>query len=239
MQSIQSLLREVLLAGALDIRDVDEGKQEPFLYSSGNWGCGYVMIKGLVGRRKLIHALTDELSVKLAGVVGKSVDFIAGNATGGMIPGWLVSEALELGLRRSVPFVYIRGSRKKGGQKELITGIDKNPEIKEGTNGIVVEELVNFSQTTCNSSLLLREAGYEVTHAACILFYNNPRAVGLLSETKLEMIHLFTLADLLDAAVRERTHEPRLVAKYREFLADPLGWQAARGLKPVREGGTQ
>ncbi len=233
---LDNLQVEVLRAGAVDIRDVDGGA-EPFLYASGNWGPGYVMIKGLVGRKELFKALVLNLTHKIASSA-PLVKFVAGNVTGGVIPGWLMSEGLEPLLGRTVPFVYIRESRKKGGQKELITGLKGNPEISAGSNGLVAEELVNFSETTCNSATLLRAEGYEVTHAACILFYKNPRAVETLKSHTLEMVFLFTLSELLETAEREGTHPAHLIAQYRKFLANPLGWQEERGLKPVQKGGT-
>lgn len=220
----------------MDIRDVDNGA-EPFLYASGNWGPGYIMIKGLVGRKKLFKALAEATTQKVA-AVAPHINFVAGNVTGGVIPGWLVSEYLEIHLNRTVPCVYVRESRKAGGQKELITGIKGNPEIKRGDNGLVAEELVNFSQTTCNTATLLRSEGYAVTHGTCILFYNNPRALELLKTHELEMVCLFTLSELLETAEEEETHPRVLIEKYREFLVDPLGWQKTRGLEPVKKGGT-
>src|SRR3989344_1219569 len=94
----------VLEAKAVDIRnvplrvtneEVDKlplGNQ-PFLYASGNWGPGYVMIKGLVGRKNIIKSLIRPLAQKIAERV-HYVDFIAGNVSGGIIPGWLLSEEL-------------------------------------------------------------------------------------------------------------------------------------------------
>ena len=52
------------------------------------------------------------------------------------------------------------------------------------------------------------------------------------------MVYLFTLSELLETAEEERTHPIELIKQYREFLADPLGWQAARGLTRVEKGGT-
>lgn len=212
-------------------------ENQPFLYASGNWGPGYVMIKNFVGRKRIIKSLTKQLASLIAERVSR-LNFVAGNVTGGVIPGWLLSEELEKLLGRTVPFVYIREARKKGGQKELITGIANNPEIPPGANGLVVEELVNFAQTTCNGADALRDAGYVVTHATTILFYNNPEAIKALAEHRIEMIYLFTLPDLLAAAERYQTHPQKAIDGYREFLADPLGWQAARGLTPVERGGT-
>lgn len=235
--SVEEIALMILEAKSVEIRNVDAG-EEPFLYASGNWGPGYVTIKNLVGRKGIIKFLTQELAVKVAEKVPR-LDFVAGNVTGGLIPGWLLSETLEPLLGKVVPFVYIREARKKGGQKELITGIANNPEIPSAANGLVVEELVNFAQTTCNGADALRDAGYIVTHAATILFYDNPEAIKALNEHGIEMIYLLTLPELLEVAEKNHTHSQKAIDGYREFLADPLDWQAKRGLKPVEEGGTR
>lgn len=104
---------------------------------------------------------------------------------------------------------------------------------------MVVEELVNFAETTCNGAEALRNAGYNVTHAACIMFYGNPVSLKLLQQAQLAMIYHFTLRQLLDVAESYGTHSPNLIALYREFLGDPLAWQRKRGLEPVKNGGTR
>jgi len=230
-------IREIPSKVTNDEVDILPVENQPFLYASGNWGPGYVTIKNLVGRKQIIRALTQQL----AGLVAERVPhlgFVAGNVTGGVVPAWLISEELETILGRIVPFVYIREARKKGGLKELITGIANNPEIPLDANGLVVEELVNFAQTTCNGAEAVRDAGRVVTHAATILFYNNPEAIKSLQEHGIEMIYLFTLPDLLAVAERGKTHSQKAIDDYRKFLANPLGWQAARGLTPIERGGT-
>lgn len=237
MNEIDELALRIIQAKAMEIRDVDNG-EDSFLYSSGNRGPGYVSIKNLVGRKSIMKPLAYNLAKKIA-KEASNVGFMAGNVTGGIIPGWVLSEYLEEFLGRIIPFVYIRDTRKKGGQKELITGIANNPEIKPGSNSINVEELVNFAETTCNGSSALREAGYCVTHAACILFYNNPEAIKSLERDGIKMIYLLTLPELLNVAEKYKTHSIEAINSYREFLKDPLGWQAKRGLEPVKEGGTK
>lgn len=228
---------EIIKANAMEIRDVDNG-EDAFLYASGNYGPGYVSIKNLVGRKRIIKLAALNLAIKIS-EKAPYLDFIAGNVTGGIIPAWLLSEYLGSILGRTVPFVYIRETRKKGGQKELITGITNNPEISPTANGLVVEELVNFAQTTCHGADALREAGYEVTNAACILFYNNPEAIKSLAKEKIEMVYLITLPQLLEVAEKHGTHSAKAINGYREFLKNPLGWQAKRGPEPVKEGGTK
>src|SRR3989338_419420 len=94
----------VLEAKAVDIRNVPLRvtneevdklplENQPFLYASGNWGPGYIMIKGLVGRKKIIKSLIQPLARKIA--ERAQVDFVAGNVSGGVIPARLLSEKLE------------------------------------------------------------------------------------------------------------------------------------------------
>ncbi len=227
----------VLHAKAVEIRDV-ASKEEPFLYSSGNWGPGYVSIKGLVGRKDIVKMFSQQLAIRVAETV-PNVGFIAGNVTGGMIPGWQLSEDLGVMLGRIIPFVYIRDTRKKGGQKELITGIANNPEITPGMNVVDVEELVNFAETTCNGAGALRDAGYQVTHAATILSYENPVALMSLKEANIEMISLLTLEQVLLTAEKHQTHPKNAIEDYKKFLEDPLQWQADHGLEPIKQGGTK
>ncbi len=236
----QEMVRRIIEAKGLEIHDVDAG-EEAFLYASGNWGPIYVSIKGLVSvvkPVKLIEVLTAHLAVKVAEAV-PNMDFLAANVSGGMVPGWNLAEMLEPFLGRPVPYVYVRETRKKGGQKELITGLATNPDLTPGMNCLIHEELVNFAETTINSASAMRAAGYVVTHASTILYYDNPVANANLKEEGIEMIALLTMPELIDIAEQDGLRTPRQIAAYREFKDDPLGWQAKRGLKPVASGGTQ
>jgi orotate phosphoribosyltransferase len=235
--STAELAGAVLDAGAVEIRDVDGGSP-PFLYSSGNWGPGYVSIKGLVGQKPLLKLLCEQLAVTVERTMGDGTGFVAGNATGGMIPGWLLSEYLSEFHGRAIPFVYVRETRKKGGQQELITGIASNPMIRPGANALIVEELVNFAETTCNSATALRDAGFTVSHAACILAYDNIDSRTALGRSNVRLIALLTLPSLLDVALSSGRVAPHAVQSYRDFLENPTAWQKQRGLKPVARGGT-
>jgi len=241
----ESLCLEVLRAGALDIRKVPKRltneevaglplENQPFFYSSKNWGPGYADIKGLVGRKKLMGDLVFELA-KIVSLSRKRINFVAGNVSGGMIPGWVLSEILEFiwDMRRPLPFVYIREGEKEKGHKELITGISNNPEITPGSKAIIFEELVNFANTTCRAATLLKDADYIAEQAATILFYENPEAVEKLERRGIKMIHLFTMNDLLDVATKFKLFPSEAINDYRDFLSDPASWQAERGLTPL------
>lgn len=248
--TLNRLSLEILQAGAMVIRNVPKNvtneqveslppTKRPFLYASGNWGPGYVSIKGLVGQQKLMTMLCKYLAFELAERWPDGIDFVAGNVTGGVVPGWIVSNELSELLGKVIPFVYIRDLRKTGGHKELITGIENNPEIFGGHQALNVEELVNFAQTICNGVNCLREEGFEATKGACVLYYNNPEAKRDLDAAGIKMTYLLTLPKLIDVAEESGMYPKQLTHSYREFLEDPLKWQADRGLVRVERGGTK
>ena len=57
MKDTEPLRHQVLQAGAMEIRDVNNGA-EPFLYASGNWCPDTSQSKAIVGRKGLFKALT-------------------------------------------------------------------------------------------------------------------------------------------------------------------------------------
>jgi len=236
--SSESILSEevvckiILLAKAVDIRNLDKG-EKPFLYSSGNWGPGYVNIKGLVGQEEIFKTLVRQLSLRTL-ASGTQFDFIAANATGGMIPGYQLREDLQKLTGKEIPYVYVRGSRKPGGHQELVTGIDDNPYTPAGAKALVIEELINFAQTTTNSAVGLREIGFAVDSAATILHYQNPEAIKSLAENHISVVQVTSLPKLLEVAETEGIFSPQAVSDYRTFLQDPLAWQTQRGLEPVQ-----
>ncbi len=232
-QIIRGHMLKVIQDGALDIRDVDGG-EEPFLYSSGNKGPGYVSIKGLVSRR-IFRTLAMHLAVKLA-YAHPDLDFVAGNVTGGVPPTCFVSEDLSVLLGRHIPMVYIRDSRKAGGHKELVTGLGG---LRGGSWGVVIEEMINYGETTVNSTEMLREEGFVMSHAGCILNYDTPPNRENLARHDIQMVHLFTLEDLLDLAKSIGQFSPQHFAQYDAFRADPKKWMDDRGLKREEKGGTK
>ena len=254
-ETLDRLALEVLRADALELRAVPKKvtneevdnlplNTQPFLYASGNWGPGYLMIKGQVGNKVLLRSLARYLAVEIAEKWPSEVDFVAGHVTGGMIPGFIISEELEVLLGRRINFVYIREARKTGGQKELITGIQLHPNSGEctpgkGENGLDMEELVNFAQTIINGAGCLRDAGYQCKSGACILYYDNPVANKDLAGAGIEMVSLLTLPRVIYVAERHSTHSKDLLVDYRRFLQNPLQWQADHGLTHVEKGGTK
>lgn len=235
--SEEEVCGKLLEVGAVAIRDVDAG-EEPFKYSSGNFGPGYVMVKGTVGRQDVFKPLVEQLALKL---IDDEVEFdhVAGNATGGMIPAYQCREDYQrLTGRSDIEYVYVRGTRKEGGHGELITGLDHITQTREDgspAHWLVVEELVNFGETTTNSLNLFRGLGFVANKGATILHYDHAEVNAKLTENGIDLTRLATLPNLLEVAVNEGFYSEEAVASYREFLAGPAEWQGARGIEPVEK----
>jgi len=225
--TLGEIAKTIINSGAVEIRDVDGGG-EPFVYTTGNRGPGYLMIKGLVGQPTVLKFLTSQLAYKV--IDEAEFDFIEGNATGGMIPGWQLRNDVSELLGREVPFCYLRGSRKEGGHGELITGDRNNPSIQKGMRALVVEELVNYAGTTGNAAETFREAGYPVSHGACIFSYDHSESNARLEEKRVTLVPLITLPQLLNISEANDLIPQNSIQSYRDFLSDPLGWQLSRDL---------
>jgi len=231
---MSEIVKTIIQSGALTIRDVDNG-DEPFVYSSGNRGPGYIMIKGLVGQPTVLKFLAKKLAKKLYQELPNPPDFINGNVTGGMVIGWELRNQLSKLYKKKLPYCYLRVARKAGGHNELITGNLNNPLIKPGMEVLIVEELVNYGQTTINATRNYREAGYKVKYTTCILSYGNPEAKIGMTKNNIEMIPLITLQEILKIAKDEKLLDDRLVDQYKDFLKDPVGWQLKRELVIPKE----
>ncbi|MEA2088811.1 MAG: hypothetical protein U9O55_03170 [Patescibacteria group bacterium] len=224
-------MRLILESGGVEIRDVDNG-EEPFLYSSGNHGPGYIDIKGRVGFDEVFESMVDLLADKL--VADKvQFDLIVGMMTGGSIPGYRLKQIMSKRLGKRIIYIYQRGARKKGGHKELDTGDRNNLHIRPQCRTLVIEELVNFAETTTNGVLYERdEKDRIVEDVATILFYQNPIAIERFKKYNINLHWVIGFRDdLLPFAVKEGFFSQRLVDQYFEFLNNPRDWNLKRGFE--------
>lgn len=226
-QELVEVVKLIIDSGVISVRDVDSG-DEPFIYSSGSRGPGYTMVKGLVGQPHILQQLVNKLVKKIDAICGDKIDFVNGNVTGGMLPGWEIRNQLSSLQNRKLPYTYLRGSRKEGGHNELITGDLDNPDIQKGMRVLIVEELVNFGQTTCNAVDVFRDSGYTVEYTTCILDYGHEETHQRIDSTKFQLISLITLPQVLDIAEKYKLLPQGPLKSYKQFLQDPLEWQISR-----------
>lgn len=213
-------ISDILDSGVIHIRDI-AGGESPILYTSGHVGPVYAEMKELV-----TLPIFADLVLFLANKVKKEsscpVHFVMGTETGGIVPAREVAAKLLSFCRRNgVLAGYVR---KKAKDDEWLVGIKANPAIYKGAWCLLVDETVNFGTTTLQSVRVLREAGYKVRHVACFLSYDNPRGIEALKREGIEMICLFTMAQILDVAQERGLYPIEALDECRKFLCDPVGW---------------
>jgi orotate phosphoribosyltransferase len=223
------IAKKIIDSKSIVIRDINND-DEPFVYSSGNRGPGYIMIKGLVGQRSILKYLVKKLALKIYQQLPNPPDFISGNVTGGVIIGWILCNKLSKLYNKDIPYCYLRVSRKMGGHYELITGNLNNPLIKPGMEVLIVEELINYGQTTINATKIYRESGYKVNYGVSILSYDNPQTNIYTKLNNIKLISLITLPQLLEFAEKQELLDSKLIHQYQLFLANPIMWQIKNNL---------
>lgn len=234
----RQLAKLIIKSGGLEIRDLSKG-EEPFLYSSGNCGPGYVDIKGMIGFDEIFEPMVEGLAFKL--LEDKiSFDFIIGIMTGGALPAYRLKQILEKklikyspfpGFTCKIPYAYMRNAQKAGGHKEYITGNRNNPYIQKGMTALIMEEIVNFAESVSKTVVIAREEGYLIKDIATIVYYNNPVANGCLKNLNVKVHYVFLLSDLINIAEEMKIFSQEAINDYRDFLKNPEGWNYRRGFK--------
>ena len=167
-------------------------------------------------RRRIIE-LGVEMLKRDADMV--STDLVAGGETAGIPYAAWIAEAT------SKPMLYVRKKPKGFGRDAQIEG-----NLEEGKKVLLVEDLATDGGSKINFVNALRTAGAEITDIFVVFFYSAfPNALDTLKEAGVRMHYLCTWQDVLTVAEDGQYFHPNVIESVREFLADPVGWSAARG----------
>jgi orotate phosphoribosyltransferase len=133
-------------------------------------------------KENFVNAITEKF--------GKP-DLIAGVATGGIPQGALVAEELSL------PFVYVRTSKKDHGLTNLIEG-----RVEPGQKVVVVEDLISTGSSSLEAVRALNEAGCNVIGMVAIFTYNLPLSISRFKEAGCPLITLTDYEILIGKALK-------------------------------------
>ena len=164
----------------LEINAIKLQPNNPFIWSSGIKSpiyCDNRILLSFPSYRSLVaKEIANLISQKY-----KSVDIIAGVATGAIGIGLLVAEKLKL------PFIYVRPESKAHGRKNQIEGsVEKNKKV------FVVEDLISTANSSIKAIHALKKAGMKVLGMSSIFTYELTIAKDNL---KTEKIDFFSLSD--------------------------------------------
>ena len=131
-----------------------------FTWASGKKSpiyCDNRLLLSHVKERKIIvNLFCDVIKQKF-----KSVDYIAGVATGAIPHGMMIADKLNL------PFIYVRGQAKSYGRQNRIEG-----DLKDNSSVIVIEDLISTGQSSLNAIQAIKEHNSHVKGLLSIFTYD-------------------------------------------------------------------
>jgi orotate phosphoribosyltransferase len=174
----------------LGIRAVKLSPRDPFTWASGikspiycdnRVTLSFPAIRTFI-KENFVHAITEKF---------EKPGLIAGVATGGIPQGALVAEELSL------PFVYVRTSKKDHGLTNLIEG-----RVESGQKVVVVEDLISTGSSSLEAVRALQESGCIVIGMVAIFTYNLPVSVSRFTEAGCPLITLTDYEILIGKALQ-------------------------------------
>lgn len=198
---------------------------DPFTLSSGLLSPTYVDCRRLISFPRVRATLMDFLTVTVMRDAGfEAFDNVAGGETAGIPFAALVAERLGL------PMTYIRKKPKGYGRNARIEGV-----MGEGQRVLLVEDLTTDGGSKLSFVDAIRETGATCAHTAVVFYYGIfPQTEAKLAGHGIALHHLCTWQDVLaEARIQARFDAPTL-AEVEAFIADPRGWQTARGAAAPR-----
>ena len=202
----------------LETGSVKFSPDDPFVFTSGRRSPVYIDCRRLISFPRARSTLMDLAVVAIVREAGEArFDAVAGGETAGIPFAAWIAERMDL------PMLYVRKQPKGFGRMGQIEGM-----LAEKSRVLLVEDLVTDGGSKLVFIEALRKAGAEVTHNFVIFHYGIfPAAIARLKDAGVKLLALATWWDVLAVAEAEGAFDKAVLAKVREFLEDPDGWQAA------------
>ena len=172
----------------LEINAIKLQPNNPFVWSSGIKSPIYCDNRILLSFPSYRNLVAKEIA-NLISQKYKSVDIIAGVATGAIGIGLLVAEKLKL------PFIYVRPESKGHGRKNQIEGcVEKNKKV------FVVEDLISTAKSSIKAIQALKNEGVKVLGMCSIFTYELTIANDNLKTEKIDFFSLSNYSTLIKVA---------------------------------------
>ena len=172
----------------LKINAIKLQPNNPFIWSSGIKSPIYCDNRILLSFPSYRNLVAKEIA-NLISQKYKSVETIAGVATGAIGIGLLVAEKLKL------PFIYVRPDSKGHGRKNQIEGIiEKNKKV------FVVEDLISTASSSIKAIQAINKTGMKVLGMSSIFTYELKIAAENLKSESIDFFSLSNYSTLIKVA---------------------------------------
>lgn len=197
----------------LSIKAVKLEPSQPFTWASGILSPIYCDNRVALSHpevRTFLKACLAEQAVSFA-----PFEVVAGVATAGIPHGVLLADALQK------PFVYVRGSAKDHGRRNLIEG-----ELHKGQRVLVVEDLISTGGSCLQAVDALLEAGAEVVGVLAIFQYGFPKADAAFAAKNIPFQTLSNYDTLVQVAAASGYITQSELGTLGHWRENPEGWGA-------------
>ena len=186
--------------------------KKPFTWTSGIKSpiyCDNRLILSFPNVRKFV---ADKMTEIVENKYGKDT-CIAGVATGAIAIGAMIAERLNL------PYAYVRPEPKEHGLKNQIEG-----NIKNGSNVVVIEDLISTGKSSLNAINALKSEGYNVMGMLSIFSYNFQFANKKFEDENISINSLSDYNSLVNLIQSEGTLDRNEISRLKKWREDPKTW---------------
>ena len=186
--------------------------KKPFTWTSGIKSpiyCDNRLILSFPNVRKFV---ADKMTEIVENKYGKDI-CIAGVATGAIAIGAMIAERLNL------PYAYVRPEPKGHGLKNQIEG-----NIKNGSNVVVIEDLISTGKSSLNAINALKSEGYNVMGMLSIFSYNFQFANKKFEDENISINSLSDYNSLVNLIQSEGTLDSNEIRRLKKWREDPKTW---------------
>jgi orotate phosphoribosyltransferase len=186
--------------------------KNPFTWTSGIKSPIYCDNRLILSYPNIRKFVADKMSDIVKNIYGEDIS-IAGVATGAIAIGAMIAERLNL------PYAYVRPEPKGHGLKNQIEG-----SIQEGTNVVVIEDLISTGKSSLNAINALKSEGYNVMGMLSIFSYNFQFANKKFEDENILINSLSDYNSLVEIIESKGSLDNLEISRLKKWREDPKTW---------------
>ena len=187
--------------------------KNPFTWTSGIKSPIYCDNRLILSYPNVRKFIADEMTDIVKNLYGEKIS-IAGVATGAIAIGAMIAERLNL------PYAYVRPEPKGHGLKNQIEG-----NINEGSNIVVIEDLISTGKSSLNAINALKSEGYNVMGMLSIFSYNFQFANKKFENENISINSLSDYNSLVEKIESEGSLKEIEINRLKKWREDPKIWK--------------
>ena len=186
--------------------------KNPFTWTSGIKSPIYCDNRLILSYPDVRKFIADKMTNIVKNKYGEDIS-IAGVATGAIAIGAMIAERLNL------PYAYVRPEPKEHGLKNQIEG-----NIQEGSNVVVIEDLISTGKSSLNAINALKFNGYNVMGMLSIFSYNFQFANKKFEDENISINSLSDYNSLVEIIESEGSLDDVEISRLKKWREDPKTW---------------